>query len=228
HPALLLTFGRNQTAIDVDDRARPRTFRELAPDPISSRRIDQIHQPLQAFDVESTEEVSRGGRIGDPLRPQKVQETLVLPEPVDVLQTSATCQNVVRQIEHVIRFVIRKMALQQRATIVDGSIETDSLNHPVDHSHASHGSRAESIGDLGVEATALHHRARLLRPVPWCEPRPDPILAPSQLLVVRFLHSKCPPWQPSRFFDSYVIAALDGHFELLLTPTSGKSRFSWA
>ena len=78
-------------------------------------------------------------------------------------------------------------------------------------------SYAQSIGDLGIRSTALHHRTGLLLPVPWGEPGCEPILAPSQLPVVRFLHSKCPPWQPSRFFANYVVAALGGHFELLLS-----------
>jgi hypothetical protein len=63
--------------------------------------------------IEAATEVAGRSRVGNPLGPEQVQIGLVLPPQFEVLQTRSGTQRVVRQAEHMIRLLIRKIELEE-------------------------------------------------------------------------------------------------------------------
>jgi hypothetical protein len=61
--------------------------------------------------VEASTKVSGGGGIGNSFGVQSVQIGFILAPPFDVLQSFAVTENVVGQIEHVVRFAVRVVEL---------------------------------------------------------------------------------------------------------------------
>ena len=106
-----------------------------APDP-HPRLVDRRLQRLDRRLVKPPAEIARRGRIGNPLRAQRVEIHLVLPPPLDILQTRPATQHVVRDAQHVIRFVIRQVHLQH-LHVLDRSPSPTPCAAPTDASRRS-------------------------------------------------------------------------------------------
>jgi len=81
--------------------------------------IDRRQQRLDIAGAEPPAEVARRGRIRDHLRPQRVQVHLVLPPLLQILERLPAAQDVVGDVQDVVRLVVGLVHLQQPQALVD-------------------------------------------------------------------------------------------------------------
>jgi len=74
--------------------------------------VDSLLQRVDASFFKPAAEVARGRRIRGPRRPQRIEIPLVSPQKFQVLQPGVPRQQVVRDVQDVIRFVVRQVDLR--------------------------------------------------------------------------------------------------------------------
>ena len=81
--------------------------RDVLADDDQPRVVDRIVQVTQRGLVEPPTEISRRRRIGNRVRTDRIQKDFVVAPQFDVLQTPPVAPDVDREVEHMIRLVIR-------------------------------------------------------------------------------------------------------------------------
>ena len=132
HAFLALAEGRRQRAVGVDHRPLEECRRLELPD-AQAHLVDRVHQRLDVRDLESPAEVALGGRVGNTLGAQGVQVRLLIALKLDVLKAGASDENVVGEVQHVVRFVIGLVLLQQV------QVPVDHLDQPAPPGEQVHG-----------------------------------------------------------------------------------------
>ena len=122
HALLALAGGLDHRAVGLDDRFLEEGVRLLTPD-LPPRGIEDFLQKVDVAAVEATAEIARRRRIGDATGTQGVKVRFVVAQQFQVLQARAASQQIVSNVQHVIRLVIRKVYLQHSQVSVDRLIE---------------------------------------------------------------------------------------------------------
>ena len=107
---------------------------------------------------EAATEISRRRRIGNRVGPEGVQEHLVVAPPLDVLQTSSLAQRVQRQIEHMVGFIIRTAALQNRQARVNRLDQPTLASHSQHQRHAAVHEGLSLVRQLRLQPRRAEHR----------------------------------------------------------------------
>ena len=136
-PAGLALAGRDgQRAVPVEERLVEELWRLPLPD-VEPRPVDRIPQLPHAATAEPPTEISRRGRIGNRVGSEDVEEGLVVPPPLDVLQTRSLAQGVHRQVQDRIRLIIRTPPLENRHAVINGVDQSALARDPQHQRHAT-------------------------------------------------------------------------------------------
>ena len=112
HAFLALARGLGDCAIHVDDGF----FTEgtiLQPPHLSSGFVERFLESEYPIRIETTQEISRRRGIRDPVGTEAVHIGLIVAKPFDVLEAGSAGQHVVGDVQHVIRFPVRDVILEQ-------------------------------------------------------------------------------------------------------------------
>src|SRR5207253_5418651 len=131
---------------------------------------------------EAPAEVAGRGRIGEAPRAQGVEQDLVLAEQVQVLQARAAPQGQVGQGQHMVRFMVGKVDLEQLQATVDGLDQADLANERVHSADAADSDAAAAFADLIVDVAGGHHRFGAAPQVGRVQTALDAALAVGQFL----------------------------------------------
>ena len=138
HARLARASGLGEGAVHVDGGTLEEALRLLGPD-LEPHLVDGFVQVGDAAGTEAAAEIACGGGIGNALRPQGVEEGLVVAAQLDVFQAGAVAQSVVGNVQDVVRFVIRLMNQEHMQTPVDGLGQAELLHEQVKHADAATG-----------------------------------------------------------------------------------------
>jgi hypothetical protein len=152
--------------------------------------VDEVLQKSDGRLVEAAAEVARGGGIREPTSTQSIEENLVLAAVLQILQTGAVAEDVVREREDVIGFVVREMELEQMQTVVNGINETHLPRQGMHGTDPAGGQATGSVSDLIVNITGGEHGPVAPFQVSLVQAAFDPALAASQLLAYLGFHLK--------------------------------------
>ena len=191
HPLLALARGLHHRAVGLDHRLLEEGLRLLAPDP-KTGLVDGLHQPLHVVPPEAAAEVPSRRGIRNPLRAEGIEVHLVVAKEFQIFQAAPPGQHVVGEVQHVIRFVIRQVDLEQVQAAIDLLHQPRRSGHLVNRAEASHRKAPSSLRHLVLHIGRPEHRLLLIAPVPVSEAVRDATLAISEIPLCTVLHSKCP------------------------------------
>ena len=174
-PVLLVAQRWRQRPVHVHVGHRGRQVPAPAPPQPRPHRVEGLLQPDDIPLAEAPREIARRRRARDHLRPQGVHVGRVVAQAAQVLQPRAPARQVVGDVQHMVRLVVRQVPLQQRQPPVDLPGQPE-LGHQLPD-HAEH--RARPGGP------------RPPRPgVPRLHLPPAPGTVPAALFVRYSLHRK--------------------------------------
>ena len=194
HAFLAFATRRRQRPVGFDDRLLEEELGLLLPHG-HPHPIDRRHHGFDIRHAETTHEVAGRRWIGDRPCPERIQVHLVLAPLLEILQRLATAQDVVRDVQHVIRLVVGLVHLQHLQARVD---RLDQSRPPRQQVHRSDPARAQTshpIAALVLDIAAAEHWFHRGAQVPPPQPPLNPALATSLSLLFSCAHSKCPPWR---------------------------------
>ena len=177
HPLLALAGRLRQRPVRLEDRLGQELRRLLLPH-LPPYLIDRRQQRLDIGHREPPAEVARGGRVRDHLRPQRVQVHLVLAALLQILQRLPAAQDVVGDVQDVVRLVVGLMHLQQPHMVVDRRRQPGALRQQLHRPDAARPETADASTALVVEVPPTEHRLQLRPPVAPTQPPPNSLLAP--------------------------------------------------
>src|SRR5512135_288735 len=189
HALLAPAVTRGDRAVGIDEGFLEELLGLLLPDPQPGLVAD-VHQRLDIALGEAAAEVAGGGRVGDALGPQGIEEHLVVASGFNVLQAVAAGQEVVGDIQDVITLVIRQMPLQEVEVPVDVLDQSDLAGQEVDGPEATGGNATDLLGDLIVDVRGGHHRLGMFDAGLVLQAAKDSPLATVQLVMDTGVHSK--------------------------------------
>ena len=105
-PCLGLGPGGHDGGVGVDDGRLGEERGRLGRPRPEARPVDRLLQGHDRGRVEAPAEVPRRGRVGQARRPYAVQEHLVTPPRLDVVERPAAAQGVVGHVQHVVGLVV--------------------------------------------------------------------------------------------------------------------------
>jgi len=193
HPLFALGAGWGERAVGVD------------PGPIQERRLmggvlppdletDGIERLLQRIDLpgrlEPPAEVAGRGRVGNAPGPQGIEVGLVVAEQLQVLNALPAAQEVVGEVQDVIRFVVRQVDLEQVQLPVDGVDQADPSGEQVDRPDAAVGDGPRAVGHVAVDVAGRQHGFGPGVELPRAEAFGNAALASEPLLACTGIHSK--------------------------------------
>ncbi len=114
-----LAVGFHDRPIGVEDGLFEERGRLTGPD-LPPGDVDRLLQFPQVLRLEAAAEVTRRGGIRNPEGAQRVQIGFVLPPQFEILQAPRVAQRVIRNVQHVVGFVIGQMNLEQVQPLIDG------------------------------------------------------------------------------------------------------------
>jgi hypothetical protein len=120
-----------------------------------------LHSPVVAASVPSASRIA----------------SAVLAPLLEVLQRPAPAQDVVGQVQHVIRLVVGQVHLQQPQVLVEGGGQTRPLRQQVHRPDPARAQPPYPSAALVVKVAAPQHRLRLRLPVAPPQPPPNSLLA---------------------------------------------------
>jgi hypothetical protein len=150
---LALAARLDDRAVGLDPRFREEVCALADPD-LPAGRVEGRLQRIERDAVKSAAEVAGRGGIGNPLGPEQVQISLVLPPQFEVLETGSRAQTVVGQAEHVIRFVIRQIELEERQPAVDLGGQVEFPHQQMHEADAAVGRAHRAAGQFQGEVSA--------------------------------------------------------------------------
>jgi hypothetical protein len=189
HTSLALAGGLDQEAIHIEDGPVKEGGGLLGPH-AHADVVDRVLQLAEGGLVEAAAEVAGGGRVGDTLGAQGVEEDLVLAAQFEVLQAGALAQGVVGEGQDVVGLMVGEVELEQVEVAVDGVDEADLARQGVKGTDAAAADAAGAVGDLVVDVTGGEHRTLAVGHIGLVEAARDAPLAVGQLLAYLRFHSK--------------------------------------
>ena len=189
HPLLALAGGLDHRAVGVEDRLLEERLRLPTPDP-KPRGVEDFLQAEDVGRLEAAAEVARRGGIGDAAGPQGVEVGLVAAQQFQVLQARSAGQQVVGDVQHVVRLVVGEVDLQQLDVLVDQLVEPQFPYQEVHGPDSAVGGREDAISDLVVDVRGGHHGPTTPAIVVPVQPPRDPPLASFDPFSYRGVHSK--------------------------------------
>src|SRR5207247_5162638 len=102
----------DQKAVHVQEGLLEEGRRLVRPD-LQARVVDDFEEGLNAVRGKAATEVSRRGGVGEAAGTQGVQQDLIVAQEFEVLQASAAAQRQIGQGEHMVRFMIGELAVEQ-------------------------------------------------------------------------------------------------------------------
>ncbi len=124
---LLLAIGFHHRAIGFDRRLIEKLVGLLLPD-FQTSLIDPLHELHDFEGIKSSAEISGGGWIWNPLGSQSVQIGFVGSAKFNVLQARPPGQQVHRDVEDMVRFVIGQVQLENRRGLIDVLSQVELLD----------------------------------------------------------------------------------------------------
>jgi hypothetical protein len=82
--------------------------------------IEDVLERLDVLGGEAAAEVTGGGRVGDAVGTQGVEEDDVIASQLDVVETGAVAEGVVGEVQDVVALVVGEVILEQVEPLVDG------------------------------------------------------------------------------------------------------------
>src|SRR5262249_51636324 len=152
--------------------------------------VDAVLQLAEGGLVEAAAEVAGGGRVGDPLGAQGVEEDLVGAAGVEVLQAGALTPGGFGEGGAGGRPLGGGGGRGQVRVAMEGGDEADVAGEGVEGADAAAADAAGAVGDLIVDVAGGEHRAAAVGDVGCVEPAGEASLAVSQLLAYLGFHSK--------------------------------------
>src|SRR5262249_35899306 len=131
-----------------------------------------------------------GGRVGDPLGAQGVEEDLVGAAEFEVLQAGAVCQGVVGEGEDVVGLGGGEVELEQVQATGDGLDEAQLACQGVQGGDAGAAEAAGAVGDLVMNSAGRKHGTAAVGDVGFVKAAREAALAVGQLLAYLGFHSK--------------------------------------
>jgi hypothetical protein len=189
HALLALAGGPHQEAIHVEDGLVEEVLGLLGPD-AAADAVDAVLQLADGGLGEAAAEVARGGRVGETLRAQGVEEDLVLAAEFEVLQAGAVTQGVVGEGEDVVGLVVGEVELEQVQVPIEGVDEADLAGEGVEGADTAAADAPGAVGDLVVDVAGGEHGAAAVRDAGFVEAAFEAALAVGQLLAYLGFHSK--------------------------------------
>ena len=170
--------------------SREETLRLPLPDP-QAGLVDALQEPFHVRHCESPTEIACRGRVGNPLGSQGVEIHLVVAPQFQMLDPRAAGQNVVGDVQHVVRLVIGQMPLR-----ADAGAGRSSSTRPLCRASrciapmppAAKPLRA--IRRFVLNVSCRQHRLRAFRPTLRPQPTLNPPLGLVQPILYNGLHSK--------------------------------------
>ena len=189
HSLLALARGLGHRAVGVEHRLGEER-RGLLPPDLAADGVEHLLQAEDVALVEAAAEVAGGGGVGHPPRAQGVEVGLVAAQPLEVLQTAAAGQQVVGDVEHVVRLVVGPVQFEQGELVVDRRIEPQPLHQQVDRTDPAVERRPGAVGDLVVDVAGAEHRPPAVAAVILVQAAENPPLATRDLFAYLGVHSK--------------------------------------
>ncbi len=232
HARLLAAQRGRQRPVHVHVGHRPQQIPAPAPPQLGPDRVDALHQLDHVGLGEAPREVARRRRTRDQFRAQRIHVRRVVAQAVQILQPRAPAQQVVRDVKHVVRLVVRQASLQEVQPGVDLQPQPQPRHQPPHGADAPEAHRARPRPDLVVDRARREHG---LRPRPPASrpavPRPNLPLPPGTVppaLVMRYsLHRKGLLVGTGRPLPESAIYNQDRSFRYSLTGVRDESRLSW-
>src|SRR5438876_669786 len=193
-PDAFLAFAHRlgDRAVDVDYGLFAKALILKRPDLFASF-IERLLETQNRRLVETPEEVPRRRRIRNPRGAESIHVALIVPQLLDILQTQSARNHVVCDVQHVVRFVIRHMKLEQLHIAVDRAIQLQSADQLVDRPDTTIADRPCSFGNHISDIGVLKHRLRLVVKVFSLKSFLEISLVSLQNFVVSFVHLECAP-----------------------------------
>ena len=195
-PVLLVAQRWRQRPVHVHVGHRGRQVPAPAPPQLRPHRVEGLLQPDDIPLAEAPREIARRRRARDHLRPQGVHVGRVVAQAAQVLQPRAPARQVVGDVQHMVRLVVRQVPLQQRQPPVDLPGQPELGHQLPDHADAPVAHRVDPRPDLVADPARPEHRARPGGPrpprpgVPRLHLPPAPGTVPAALFVRYSLHRK--------------------------------------
>ena len=190
HALFALAGCLGQRAVGLDDRFFKECGRLLLPD-LHPHVVDDVHQGVDVAFVEAAAKVTGGGRVGDSPRAQRVEVDFVVAPQLEVFQAGSAGQDVVGDVEHVVRLVVGQVHLEQPQPTVDGVNQAGS---PGQQMHGPDPARTQAAGALGqfvMNVGGGEHGFGLIGPAAMAEPILNSALAVDEFSCSTGAHSKC-------------------------------------
>ena len=140
--------------------------------------------------IKPAAEVAGRCRIRDPTGSESIELALVVPQNLQVLQPCPAHQQVVGDVQHVVRLVVRQVDLQQMKTVIDRPIQAQVFDQQVHRADPARTNRLGSSIVLVGDVLRCKFRPRRRRPFRFLQPPGDSLLACFQLPTYFGYHSK--------------------------------------
>ena len=189
HALLALARGLDHRAVGLQHGLLEEALRLLPPD-LHAGLVEDLLQAVDVRGGEAAAEVALRGRIGNAPGPQRVEVAFVVAQEFQVFQARAARQEIVSDVQHVVRFVVGQMDLQHLQAVVDRLVEPQLPHQQVHGTHAAGSNRPRTLGNLVVDVRGRHHRPRTPPIVLFVQPLGDPGLASFDLFSYLGVHSK--------------------------------------
>src|SRR5205814_8604307 len=127
--------------------------------------------------IEAADVIPGGGRVGNGPRAERVEKRGVVASDLDVLQNGTAAEQVKRDVEDVIRILVRPRHFQDAKALVERVHESNAFDQPHDCADAAAGDRAATLGEFVDDSTSAELRLagpdRLSAAGQWLETRDD-------------------------------------------------------
>src|SRR5271157_2343121 len=191
---LALGVSLDEGAVSVQNRKVEELRRLLGPDTLASL-VDGVCQIHDVGLTKAAAEVAGGRGIGDALGAQGIEIDFVVAPQFDVFDPLAAGQDVERDVQNVVGFVVGQMPLEDVDLRVDRADQSGLAGQQEHSADATRTEALDTIGQLVMDVGGGHHGLVALRPGPIfdaIEDSPlafveDSAVAFSRLLAVTFL-----------------------------------------
>ena len=209
-PCLALGVGLDERAVGVEMASSKNSGGLLGPDP-QARLIDGVHQVHDVGLAEAAAEVPGGGGVGDALGAQGIEIDLVVASEFDVFDAFAAGEDVERDVQDVVGFVVGEMPLEDMEHRVDVADQSGLAGQQVHGADATGTEALDAIGQFVVDVGRGHHRLVAFGPGAVLDAIEDSPLALVENSAVAFLRLPAATmsfFRPLRFGDLLGIVAV--------------------
>ena len=165
HARFALARGRHQRAIHVDRGLGEERLGLPRPD-LPAHVVKHLLQRLDLMRMKAATEIAGRRRIGNPASVQRIEQGFILSPQFQIFQACAAAQRVVRQVQHVIRLVIRQMHFQQVQSPVDRFGQPQFAHQTVDRSDSAACRAGRPFGQFVMDVASPEHGLRRVAQIP--------------------------------------------------------------